>query len=111
VGPGVQIHPAAKLCGPRLIGSRAQIGADATVGPNAIVGIRSVVDGNASIENAVVQSDTFVGAHLHLDHMIADGATLFDLTRHTRVELTDRFMLSRLRTSFWDWLSGSRRQS
>jgi PAS domain S-box-containing protein len=111
VGPGVQIHPAAKLCGPCWIGSRAQIGADATVGPNAIVGIRSVVDGNASIENAVVQSDTFVGAHLHLDHMIADGATLFDLTRHTRVELTDRFMLSRLRTSFWDWLSGSRRQS
>lgn len=106
VGPGVQIHPAAKLCGPCWIGSRSQIGADTQIGPNAIIGTHACVDGQASVENAVVEPDTYVGSHLHLDHMIGDGAALFDSRRGTRVDMTDRFMLARLRPSIWEWLTG-----
>jgi len=106
VGPGVQIHPAAKLCGPCWIGSRSQIGADTKIGPNAIIGTHACVEGQASVENAIVEPDTYVGSHLHLDQMIADGPALFDARRGTRVEMTDRFMLARLRPSFWEWLTG-----
>jgi len=106
VGPGVQIHPAAKLSGPCWIGSRSQIGADTQIGPNAIIGTHACVEGQASVENAVVEPDTYVGSHLHLDHMIADGAALFDSRRGTRVDMTDRFMLARLRPSIWAWLTG-----
>ncbi len=106
VGPGVQIHPAAKLSGPCWIGSRSQIGADTQIGPHAIIGTHACIDGQASVENAVVEPDTYVGSHLHLDHMIADGAALYDARRGTRVEMTDRFMLARLRPNIWEWLTG-----
>jgi hypothetical protein len=100
VGPGVRIHPSARLSGPCWIGARAEIGAEAEIGPGAIIGHQSVIDHRASVVQSVVMPETFVGSRLHLQHMVADGYILFDTTRGTRVEFTDRFMLARMRT---DW--------
>lgn len=108
VGPSVVIHPQARLTGPCWIGSRSQIGADSVIGPNAIIGTHCVIDRQASVSDAVVMPDTFVGSNLHLHHMIGDGRILLDASRGTRVEIVDRFMMARLQVSFWDWLTGRR---
>ncbi len=109
IGPGVQIHPSARLSGPCWIGSHSQIGAETQIGPYAVIGTHACVDGQASVENAVVEPDTFVGSRLHLNQMIADGPALLDVRRPTRVEMTDRFMLSRIRPSFWEGIMGGKR--
>ncbi len=110
VGPGVVIHPQARLTGPCWIGSRSQIGADSVIGPNAIIGTHSVIDRNASVSDSVVMPDTFIGSNLHLKHMIADGECLLDCTRDSRVQIVDRFMMARLQPSIWSWLTGRRRR-
>lgn len=109
VGPGVVIHPQARLTGPCWIGSKSQIGADSAIGPNAIIGTHSVIDRNASVSDSVVMPDTFIGANLHLKNMIGDGDHLLDANRGSRVQIVDRFMMARLRPSIWSWLSGRRR--
>ena len=109
IGPGAVIHPGAKLSGPCWIGSRAQIGAEAVIGPNAIVGSRSVVDQDASVCNATVMPDTFVGSKLRLQDMIADGNILLDVKRGTRVEIVDRFMMAPLQSGFWSRLFGPKK--
>lgn len=105
VGPGVRIHPAARLTGPCWIGARTEIGAEAEIGPHAIIGHHVVVDQHASVIRSVVLPDTFVGARVHLHHMLADGATLLDTVRGTRVDITDRFMLARLRQGWGGWFT------
>lgn len=109
VGPGVRIHPSARLSGPCWIGARTEIGADAEIGPHAIVGHQSVIDQNASVAHSVVLPETFVGSRLHLQRMMADGATLLDANRGTRVDISDSFMLARLRTTWGGWF-GKRKQ-
>jgi hypothetical protein len=111
VGPGVVIHPQARLTGPCWIGSRSQIGADSVIGPNAIIGTHAVIDRNASVTDAVVMPDTFIGSNLHLKQMIGDGEFLLDAHRDSRVQIVDRFMMARLRPSFWSWLTGGRKRS
>ena len=102
------IHPSARLTGPCWIGSKSQIGADAAIGPNAIIGTHAVIDRNASVLDSVVMPDTFVGANLHLNKMIADGEILLDTNRGTRVEIVDRFMMARLHPSLWRWFTGGK---
>ena len=106
VGRRVSIHPQARLTGPCWIGSQTQIGAAAEIGPNAVIGTHSVIDHNASVKDSIVMPDTFVGANLHLQGMMADGNILLDANRGTRVEITDRFMMARLHASIWDRLMG-----
>jgi hypothetical protein len=103
VGPGVRIHPAARLTGPCWIGSRSEIGADTAIGPNAIIGSHCVIDQHASVIDSVVLPDTYVGLRLHLRRMLADGNILLDTTRDTRVDMTDRFMLGRLHQGWSGW--------
>lgn len=110
VGPGVVIHPQARLTGPCWIGSRSQIGADSVIGPNAIIGTHAVIDRNASVSDSVVMPDTFIGSNLHLQHMIGDGNHLLDANRDSRVEIVDRFMMARIRPSIWSWLTDRRRR-
>lgn len=110
VGPGAVIHPQARLTGPCWIGSRSQIGADSAIGPNAIIGTHCVIDRQASVSDSVVLPDTFIGSNLHLQNMIGDGAYLLDATRGARVHIVDRFMMARLQTSFWSWLTGRGRR-
>lgn len=111
VGPGVVIHPQARLTGPCWIGSRSQVGADSVIGPHAIIGTHCVIDSSASVSDSVVMPDTFIGSNLHLHHMIGDGNVLLDANRGSRVEIVDRFMMARLRTSFWSWLTGRKSAS
>ena len=111
VGPGVRIHPSARLSGPCWIGARTEIGADAEIGPHAIIGHQSVIDQHASVASSVVLPETFVGSRLHLQRMMADGATLLDATRGTRVDITDSFMLARLRTTWGGWFGKRKRRA
>lgn len=110
VGPRVSIHPQARLTGPCWIGSQTQIGADSEIGPNAVIGTHSVIDHQASVKDSIVLPDTFIGANLHLQNMIADGNILLDANRGTRVEITDRFMIARLHASIWNRLMGRKKQ-
>ena len=110
VGPRVSIHPQARITGPCWIGSQSQIGADAEIGPNAGIGTHSVIDHNASVKDSIVLPDTFIGANLHLQNMIADGNILLDANRGSRAEIVDRFMMARLHASIWDRLMGRKKR-
>ncbi|BET66148.1 hypothetical protein ASA1KI_10660 [Opitutales bacterium ASA1] len=94
IGPRARVHPRAKLHGPFWIGAGAQIGAGARIGPGAIVGARCVVETDAEVREAVVLDDSFVGPHVSLNRMIADGSVVIDAQRGCRVEIAESFILS-----------------
>jgi hypothetical protein len=94
IGPRARVHPQAKLIPPFWIGAGAQVGARAQVGPGAIVGPRCIVETDAEVRDSVVLDDTFVGPHVGLNRMLADGGVLIDAKRGCRVEIAESFILA-----------------
>jgi carbonic anhydrase/acetyltransferase-like protein (isoleucine patch superfamily) len=94
IGPHARVHPKAKLVAPFWIGTSTQIGAGAQIGPGAIIGARCVVETDAHVLESVVLDDTFIGPHVSLNGMVADGGIVIDTRRGCRVEIAESFILS-----------------
>lgn len=94
IGPRARVHPRAQLKPPFWIGANVQIGAGARVGPGAVIGARCVVETDAEVSEAVVLDDSFIGPHVSLHRMIADGGAVIDAKRGCRVEIAESFILS-----------------
>lgn len=61
VGPGTQLDPGAQLKGPALIGRNCRVRKDARVSDCTAVGDNCIVEEGASLERAVLWSNTYVG--------------------------------------------------
>jgi len=96
VGPGVRIHPSAKLVAPFWIHGKCEIGANAQIGPHACIGENVVVDQDASIERSIVLPGTMVGSKISLNEVAVEGGLLLDSKRGCRVPISDSFILSDL---------------
>lgn len=58
LGEGVRMEPGASLRGPVLVGERTRVGRGARIGPHSVIGADCVVGAGASVERAVVWSNT-----------------------------------------------------
>lgn len=94
IGPRARVHPQARLTPPFWIGAGAQVAARAVIGPGAVIGVRSVIETDAEVCASVVLDDTFVGPHVGLNQMLADGGVLIDAKRGCRVEIAESFILA-----------------
>lgn len=98
VGPAARIAGSARLQAPCWIGAHAHIGPHCRIGPDAFIGPGAFLDEDVEVRASLVCSDTYVGAHTSLEHMVAQGGFLVDLRRGAGVEILDRFVLSEMRS-------------
>lgn len=76
VGDDVEIHPAARLEGPVLIGDNSNIGAGAQIGPHTVVGTNAIVGDDAIVTSAVVMDRAHVGSFARVSAgIVARGAS------------------------------------
>lgn len=70
VGEGAEIHPAATLCAPVLVGRGARVGRDVSVGPYSVIGDNCVIDEGAGIFQSVIWNNTHVGRDSKLEDCV-----------------------------------------
>jgi hypothetical protein len=97
IGARTRIHPSARLQAPFWIGPRCEIGQGAIIGPDALIGEGCLVDEGAEVTRSVILPRTYIGAHLQLDHRVADGGQLLDPDKSVRVDIAEAFILGSTR--------------
>ncbi|MGE5584683.1 MAG: sugar phosphate nucleotidyltransferase [Bacillota bacterium] len=70
VGEGAEVHPAATVCTPVLIGRGARVGRDVSVGPYSVIGDNCVIDEGAGIFQSVIWNNTHVGRDAKLEDCV-----------------------------------------
>lgn len=70
VGEGAEIHPAATLWAPVLIGRGARVGRGVSVGPYSVIGDNCVIDEGASVFQSVIWNNTHVGRDARLEDCV-----------------------------------------
>ena len=100
--PGVWFGPGAKVNGdilftpPCWVGSHARIESGCRIGPNAFVGPGVFLDKDVEVIESIVCAETYVGSHITLNRVAAQGGLLMDFDRGVAVEVLDEFVLSSL---------------
>ena len=90
--------PASAVKGtPLFVGSRCHIAANAELMSGVIIGDDVVIDRRATLRSALVTSNTYVGELVEVSNAIVDGATLIHLDTGVVTEVTDTFLLARIR--------------
>jgi len=76
VDPAANVHEAAILQGPTVVGPDCEVGPGAVVGPNAALGQNVTVGANATVRNSVLDADTRVES----GSVLIDAVTGQDVT-------------------------------
>jgi exosortase len=78
-GRDVSIHPAARICGPAVIGDHAQVGEGAVVVGPAIIGRNAVLGENSVVIRSALWADAAVGARCEIrESIVAHGLGIPD---------------------------------
>jgi hypothetical protein len=93
-GPGAIASSNVVFTPPCWVGSHARIDAGCRVGPYAFIGRGAFLDEDVEVVESIVCADTFVGSHISLNRMAAQGGLLMDFERGVGVEVQDAFVLS-----------------
>jgi len=96
LGPGVSVAENITFVAPCWVGGYTKIGSGCRLGPHAFIGAGSFLDQEAEVIESIVCADTFVGSHITLQNMVAQGGLLIDLKRGISVEVKESFVLSSL---------------
>lgn len=97
IGRYCSIHPSAELVPPYWIEDNVQIGPGAVVGPYVSVGRGSVIEGDASVENAFIAPFTLLARHTEVKDAILDGGRLLHLRHRVEVSGLDAVVAAPLR--------------
>jgi len=95
IKPGVwvhlpaRIHPRARVVAPAFIGAHARIRASAVITRASVVEHHAEVDCGTVVEDSTVLPFTGLGAGLEVAHSVSGFHRLYDLQRHTQVEIMD----------------------
>ncbi len=93
-GPGAKASDKAIFTPPCWVGSHARIESGCRIGPDAFIGQGVYLDEDVEVVASIVCKDTYVGPHITLNHMGAQGGLLMDFDRGVGVEVLDEFVLS-----------------
>ena len=96
LGPGVSVPEETIFIAPCWVGGYTKIGGRCRLGPHAFIGAGSFVNDDAEVIESIVCENTFVGSHITLKNMVAQGGNLIDLKRGIRVEVSENFVISSL---------------
>lgn len=94
IGRDSQIGANVKLRGPCWIGRGVHIGPNVEIGPNVIIEDESFIDENASLIEAWVGPQTFVGALTQVNQSLAWGHMLINHRTGSHIVVPDPFLLS-----------------
>ena len=89
IGEGARVHPAARVVAPAFIGRGTKVGSGALVTRFSSVEQRCLVDAGATIEDATILPDTYVGRGIDVAHAVVDGNHLVHLKRDVAVDVED----------------------
>jgi hypothetical protein len=92
--PGVRTSKDATFIPPCWVGPRARIEGGCRVGPHAFVGADVFLDKDVEVVESIVCADTYVGPHITLNRMAAQGGLLMDFERGIGVEVLDEFVMT-----------------
>jgi mannose-1-phosphate guanylyltransferase / phosphomannomutase len=84
---------------PLLIGSRCRIASDAELGPNVVISDDVVIGSRATLHNAVVMPNTYVGEFVELADAIVAGNRLIHVDNGSAAIVADDFLLASTRTA------------
>ena len=93
-GPGARANNEVVFTPPCWVGSHARIEAGCRIGPNAFVGPGVFLDEDVEVIESIVCADTYVGSHITLNRVAAQGGLLMDFDRGVAVEVLDEFVLA-----------------
>jgi len=93
VGLNCKIHPQSELNPTVLIGDHCQINKGVQTHGEVVIGNHCIVGENSSLENSVVNSDTFVGDSIELKDSVVDKNLMIKVLENNSVFLTDHFLL------------------
>jgi NDP-sugar pyrophosphorylase family protein len=82
---------------PVFAGSRCHVAANAELMSGVILGDNVMIDRRATLRSALVTANTYVGELVEVNNAIVDGATLIHLDTGVVTEVTDAFLLARIR--------------
>lgn len=93
LGEGARVHPAARLVAPVFIGRSTKVGSGALVTRFSSVEQRCLVDAGATIEDASILPDTYVGRGIDVAHAVVDGNHFVHLKRDVAVDVEDASLI------------------
>lgn len=93
-GPGVKAGQDVVFTPPCWVGSYVRIEPGCRIGPHAFLGKGAFLDDDVEVVESIVCADTYVGSHITLNRMAAQGGLLMDFERGVGVEVLDEFVLS-----------------
>ncbi len=102
IAPGVwagrhtRIHSQANLYAPVFLGDGCIIEAGASIGPNVAIGERSVIGCGATLEDALLLPNSYLGEGLNVKQAVIGDRTLYNARDRILVEVTDRTILDDL---------------
>lgn len=90
VGKNISASSAVSFEAPLLIGDNCRIGKGVSLGKETIIGHDVMVDVGASLQNAIILSDTFVGPQTLIRDAIIQGNLMIDLAKKSFTAIQDR---------------------
>ncbi len=102
--PGIWFGPGARAAAgvsfiPCWVGSHVRIESGCRLGPYAFLGAGAFLDEDVEVVESIVCAETYVGSHITLDRMAAQGGLLMDFERGVGVEVLDEFVLSSMESA------------
>ena len=98
-GPGVKVSAGVSLHSPCWVGNHARIEAGCRIGPHAFIGPGVFLDKDVEVVESIVCAETYVGPHITLNRMAAQGGLLMDFERGIGVEVLDEFVMASMSPS------------
>lgn len=97
--PGVRAAEDVVFNPPCWVGNHARIESGCRIGPDAFIGPGVFLDKDVEVVESIVCADTYVGSHITLNRMAAQGGLLMDFERGIGVEVLDEFVMTSMATA------------
>ena len=98
-GPGVKVSADVSFHPPCWVGNHARIETGCRIGPHAFIGPGVFLDKDVEVVESIVCAETYVGPHITLNRMAAQGGLLMDFERGIGVEVLDEFVMASMAPS------------
>lgn len=98
VGRNNLIHPGAGFAPITYIDQNCRIEKDVQIGPNVVIGKNVVVDKEATLRDAIVFDNSYIGRLVNIDSKIVYKNLLIDIQTGDAVNIQDEFLLNEIQS-------------
>jgi len=101
---GAVLHPSVKTAGKVFLGDNVRVGRGVTLRGPVVICRDSAVDAHAVISNSSVQSGTYVGRGVNLEHSVAMPGTIIKAQQDVAFKVQDPRLLASTDLTLWSYL-------